>query len=144
MSPGLASSERIRIVSHLGQLTFFTIVANGPRPSSLSLRETPAQKGQSTISHGLTVSGISNALPHSGQLTLLMCHKAKIRWSFPRSNPTITSLSTTITGVARRPIFWTSSSIALGSSATLRSVNGIWWCERNSFAARHAAHPGVE
>src|SRR6266545_7540714 len=73
MSPGLGSSERIRILSHLGQLTFFTRVANSPPPSSLSLRETPAQKGQSKISPSLTISGISNALPHPGQVTVLIC-----------------------------------------------------------------------
>ncbi len=53
-----------------------------------------------------------------------LCHIPSNRWSFPRSNPTITSPSTTITGVARRPVFSVSSCRASGSSATFRSVKG--------------------
>lgn len=58
--------------SLLGQLAFFTAVAESLDPSSLNLRESPAQKGQSMMSPGLAVSGISNSRWHSGQTTVFI------------------------------------------------------------------------
>ena len=57
------------------------------------------------------------------------------RWSRPRSNPTMTSSSTVITGTAIRPVRAISSSRAAASAATFLSVNGMPWDERNPFAA---------
>jgi len=60
------------ILSQLGQLTFFNGIATRRVPSSLSLRERLAQKGQSIMSPGLAVSGISNSRWHSGQTTVFI------------------------------------------------------------------------
>lgn len=50
-------------------------------------------------------------------------HRSKRRLSFPRSNPTITSSPTTITGIASRPVLAASSARAASSAATFFAVN---------------------
>lgn len=62
-------------------------------------------------------------------------HRLKRRRSLPRSNPTITSSPTMMTGTASRPVLAVSSARAASSSATFFALNAMPRDERNSFAA---------
>jgi hypothetical protein len=68
-------------------------------------------------------------------VAIIQIPKSRVRR--PRSKPTITSSSTMTTGTAIRPVRATSSSRAVGSSATFFAVKATSWDERNSFAAWH-------
>src|SRR5918996_5507078 len=93
--------------SHVGQLTL-GISARKYFPSfSLSLKVRFAQLEQSILSPSRRPLR-DTLTPHPGQRRLLipLPHRPNVPSSFPRSNPTMTSPSTIMTGVARRPIFW--------------------------------------
>ncbi len=63
-----------------------------------------------------------------------------MRFNLPRSNPTTTSPSMTMTGVDMYPRAF-NSSMAEGSTTTFLSRNGTPLRERNSFAASQDVHP---
>jgi hypothetical protein len=57
------------------------------------------------------------------------------RFRRPRSNPTMVSSPTTMTGTAVRPVLVISSARAAASSPTFLALNSMPWDERNSFVA---------
>jgi hypothetical protein len=63
--------------------------------------------------------------------------------SFGRSKPTITSPSTTVTGVVITPSS-SSSAIAVSSIVTSRSTNAMLRSRRNSFTRLQKSQPGCE
>ncbi len=110
------------------------------------------------VSPGLAPGGTSRARPHSGQgtvspLTGLPLARGtqsprpqipRRRCSFPRSKPTTTSPSTTMTGVAIFPESRIISCRAAASCEISMLVYGIPLAERNSLAALQDAQVGVE
>ena len=133
MSPGRASSGKMTVSSPTAQLAVFTSVTDQTPRFSLTRSVSPAQLGQSKMSPLLIPTGSSIWCPQlwqdafgialsSGPSRGARYVMPKSRSILPRSKPTITSPSMTVTGVARSPSFCSSSS-ACGSSRMFFAVN---------------------